>query len=136
MNPLDRLCQSVDQANRAWTGCCWPTQFGPGRLNLEGTQSRHALLLAAATRGDESAQWRAAARWLAGVEADAAAARQHATVARRALCDGQFETAIVELTSAAKLEEKYSVLTHYRVCRQQSMALAVNDVDLSITDTT
>jgi hypothetical protein len=78
MNDVNEPLKVVPEQSRPcdpWTGCDWPTEFGPMKLDLNGIRSRQALTVASATRGAESEQWRLAAIWLATVESDAARAR-------------------------------------------------------------
>ena len=119
MNPLDDLRDAIDHANGAWTGCCWRTEFGPLRLDLDGTRSRHAALLAAATRGDEAQQWKAAARWLSQVEADARSACRRSREAIEFAERGEFHEASRWLAMAAGLQAKYPMVKYYEICRDR-----------------
>lgn len=119
MNPMDDLRDAIDYANEAWTGCCWRTEFGPMRLDLDGTRSRHAALLAVATRGDEADQWKAAARWLSQVESDARAACQRSRQAIESAERGDFLEASRWLAMAAALQARYPMVNHYARCRDQ-----------------
>ena len=90
-----------------WVGCDWPTEFGPGRLNLQSMTADQAALLVRATGGWESSQWREAARFLAQVESDAKAARRAAAIARDHALAGQLHDALAHAQRACELERRY-----------------------------
>src|SRR5262249_10858215 len=71
-----------------WSGCDWPTQFGATGLNLCALTAAQALLMARATAGVESADWRAAAQWLAEVETAARQAEASASQAALLAAEG------------------------------------------------
>lgn len=68
-----------------WKGCHWRTSFGPTGLDLNGFASSQALVLARATSGEESSQWKAAATWLKQLESDAQEAEKLASRAMAAI---------------------------------------------------
>ncbi len=94
------------QASGGWTGCDWPMQFGKLGLNLCGLKSSHAALMARATSGEESCEWRRAAKWLAQVEQDA---RQAEAAAQAALgfADEHPAEALRCAEDACRLESQY-----------------------------
>lgn len=96
----------------AWTGCDWPTEFGPLRLNLCEIRSRQARTAASATRGPESQQWLEAAQWLESVEKDAEAHRQLLNQDNRARQRGKTVEVERLQKSAAEIEAKYP--QHFR----------------------
>jgi hypothetical protein len=104
-----------------WTGCDWPTRFGTTGLDLNGLTAAQALLMARATAGAESADWRAAARWLDEVEADARKAEEAASRAARLAADGRLVEAAEQAKLACALEGRYR---EERVWRQLYDALA------------
>jgi hypothetical protein len=91
-----------------WTGCSWPTQFGNGKLNLEGLKSSQAALMAGSTSGKERADWLEATRWLEQVERDAREAEKEAESARDLAILGQLEQARAHVERACQLESKYT----------------------------
>jgi hypothetical protein len=126
---MDDLRDAIDHANEAWTGCCWRTEFGPLRLDLDGTRSRHAALLAAATRGEEAEQWKAAARWLSLVEADARSACQRSRQAIEFAERGETREASRWLAMAATLQGRYPMVNHYQLCRDRFESFIMLDFE-------
>lgn len=116
--PPDLLRRLADEARSGWLGCDWPTSFGKRNLELSGLRSRHALLAAKATRGDEAACWLEAAKWLETVENDAAEAASLADQALRSNeAAGSLEP-IDCLLRAERLEAKYRDPVVYRKLRE------------------
>jgi hypothetical protein len=76
-------------------------------------------LLAAATRGDEAQQWKAAARWLSQVEADARSACRRSREAIEFAEQGEFHEASRWLAMAAALQAKYPMVNYYELCRDR-----------------
>lgn len=114
----ETLEETLSQATQ-WKGCDWVTEFGPRKLNLYGLRSRHALLASKATRGEEAVAWKEAARWLEGVERDAARASD---IAHRALCAAKinrFAPAIEWLREAESLEQPHPLPQRYRLLRER-----------------
>ena len=103
----DDILQAFLRGRDRWAGCDWPTRFGPTGLNLCELTSSQALLMARATAGAEAAEWRAAAHWLAEVEAAAREAEQEATRAARLAAEGQLTEAAERARSALDLEARY-----------------------------
>ena len=67
----EEIRQAFLRGRNRWAGCDWPTRFGPSGLDLCALTAAQALLMARAMAGAEAAERRAAAQWLAEVEADA-----------------------------------------------------------------
>ena len=63
--------------------------------------------MARATAGAEAAEWRAAAQWLAEVEAAARTAEEEASRAARLAAEGQLFEAAERARSALELEARY-----------------------------
>jgi hypothetical protein len=99
--------RAFHQSAGKWTGCDWPTQFGKSGLNLYGLKAKQAALLARATSGLESADWRAAVEWLDQVERDAQAAQVMAGEALTCARNGNAAGALFHAQNACDLEAKY-----------------------------
>ncbi|MGQ0635989.1 MAG: hypothetical protein ACT4QC_15365 [Planctomycetaceae bacterium] len=91
-----------------WKGCCWPTEFGDRKLNLDGLKSSHAELMAGATSGSERASWRGAATWLQRVEEDAGEAEKRAELAAKLAVLGDLDRARAYAEEACVLESRYT----------------------------
>ena len=79
---MEEVTRAFDQAVGTWTGCDWPTVFGPARLDLNGITAAEAETLAVETDGlPEGEHWAAAARWLDELERLAARAEREAVLA-------------------------------------------------------
>ncbi len=74
------IVRAFEEAAGTWTGCDWPTRFGKAGLDLDGWSAAEAQAAAEEHRGmpAEETNWRAAARWLAGVEQFARRAEEEA----------------------------------------------------------
>jgi hypothetical protein len=103
----DDILQAFLRGRNRWAGCDWPTRFGTTGLNLCSLTSAQALLMARATAGAESAEWRAAAQWLAEVETAAREAEEEASRAARLATEGQLAEAAERARSALDLEARY-----------------------------
>ncbi|HEX5270799.1 MAG TPA: hypothetical protein VFW33_09945 [Gemmataceae bacterium] len=103
----DEILKAFLRGRSRWAGCDWPTRFGATGLNLCTLTAAQALLMARATAGAESAEWRAAAVWLSEVEAAARAAEQEASRAARLAAEGQFAEAAERARRALDLESRY-----------------------------
>jgi hypothetical protein len=103
----DEIQTAYLRGRARWAGCDWPTRFGAYSLNLCALTSAQALLMSRATAGAESAEWRAAAHWLAEVETAARAAEEEASRAARLVAEGQFAEAAERARSALALESRY-----------------------------
>ena len=103
----ETIIEIYEKLRDQWTGCTWATEFGAARLNLRGVTCRQAALLARATSGEESVNWREAAEYLAKVEADAAAARVEAGLAAHKADAGSLPEALVHAERACNLERPY-----------------------------
>ena len=99
-----------DRLEGQWAGCDWPTEFGPGRLNLQAITSEQAAMMGRATSGSESSQWREAAVFLAHVERDAEAARDAALQAREEAAAGRLREALEHAGRACEIERRYHKL--------------------------
>jgi hypothetical protein len=106
MTPAE-IKQAFHSGAGRWTGCDWPTQFGLMGLDLCGLTARQARLMAGATAGAESADWRAAATWLAEVEADARQAEDAARRAAQLAAEGRLAEAAEQALAACELEGRY-----------------------------
>jgi hypothetical protein len=83
-----------DEATGKWTGCDWPTAFGPRRLNLQGWTSDGAETLAlAAGVPEEREAWEQAADWLREIERRAKLAESEASQAVADARDGKWNEA-------------------------------------------
>ena len=99
---LNGITTAYQHGRGRWSRCDWPTSFGRSGLDLNGLESSQALLLARATAGRESADWRAAAQWLREIEeaAEQAELEAHLATAGR-LCDAlRHAQRAVELSAA------------------------------------
>jgi hypothetical protein len=107
--PLSRtqITRKFRQIARSWTGCDWPIQFGKLGLNLNGLKSAQATLMAGATSGEESAEWRRAAKWLAGVEHEALQAERLARNAVDLAVRRCPHEAVEAIEHACHIEAKY-----------------------------
>jgi hypothetical protein len=103
----DSITQAFLNGVGRWCGCVWPTRFGATGLDLRGLTAEQALLLARATAGAEAADWHAAARWLAEVEADARRAEEAASLAARLAGEGHVAEAVKLIRAACDLEGRY-----------------------------
>jgi hypothetical protein len=106
MAPEEILQAFLGGAGR-WTGCDWPTRFGGMGLDLRGLTARQARLMAGATAGAEAADWRAAAQWLAQVEAHARQAEEAAQRAAQLAAEGRLAEAAAQARAARELEGRY-----------------------------
>ncbi len=103
----DEILRAFLSGRGRWVGCDWPTRFGARELDLCALTAAQALLMARATAGEESADWRAAVSWLGEVEA---AARQAEVEARRAAAlatEGRLTEALDRARAAVELEGRY-----------------------------
>ena len=107
MNDDDEIAPAFLSGKGRWTGCDWPTRFGALGLDLCALTAKQARLMASATAGAEAADWRAAARWLAEVEADAQRAQEAATRAARLAAEGRLAEAAEQARAACDLEGRY-----------------------------
>jgi hypothetical protein len=103
----DEILRAFLQGCGQWTGCNWPTHFGTTGLDLCQIMSGQARLMARATSGSEAADWRAAAHWLAEVEATALRAEDEAHRAAQLAADGHFADAELHAQTALDLEGRY-----------------------------
>lgn len=106
VNSIQEFFRSIE-AEGAWSGCDWETEFGVTGLNLNGMKSRQCKLLANATSGTESLDWEAAEKWLRKVERAAAKAKQHAVAAVKAASNKNWDKALTSIESAVEIESQY-----------------------------
>ncbi|KAA5541775.1 hypothetical protein FYK55_16315 [Roseiconus nitratireducens] len=114
---LQAFQTSIQEAQSAWRGCVWPTEFGPLKLNLCGLRSRQAALAANALRGAERRCWQEAACWLSRVERDADRAAALASLAVQSFNSGNLDLAQRLLAQAARIECQYRTESFYARCR-------------------
>jgi hypothetical protein len=110
----DAIMQAFLGGRSRWVGCDWPTRFGAADLNLCALTSAQAGLMARATAGAEAANWRAAAEWLAEVEAAAREAEDEASRAVHLAAQGHLEEAAERARAALDLEGRYRPATVWR----------------------
>jgi hypothetical protein len=88
------LARAYEEAARTWTGCDWPTSFGPARLDLQNWTAAAARDRAShSPDATEKECWTAAAHWLAEVERKAKQAEGQAALAVAAAKDGKWQQA-------------------------------------------
>lgn len=104
---LDDVNNAYRQGTRRWSGCDWPTTLGHCRLDVNGLASAHATLMARATAGRESTDWRAAARWLKEVEEAARQAEIEAKLAVHLATSGQVPEALRHAQRAVEVAGVY-----------------------------
>jgi hypothetical protein len=98
------LC-AYKEAVGTWTGCDWPTVFGPAGLDLEGVSAAEAETLAVESLGTAEAEsWVAAAKWLDEVESRARQAEREAALAVTAANAGAWAEAVGHARKAWALE--------------------------------
>jgi hypothetical protein len=107
MESVELMKEALHNAQAAWEGCDWDTDFGRRRANLRGLRSRQARIAARATRGTESAYWREVDRFLDMVEKDAQQAGEIAAEAVTQWCQGDLSAALSRLDDAIALEALY-----------------------------
>jgi hypothetical protein len=102
---LEAVVRAYEEASGTWTGCDWPTSFGPDRLDLNGVSATGAREMATRTAGrPEAAYWAEAAGWAAEVEHRAEQAEREAALAVAAATAGAWEEAIGHARKAWGLE--------------------------------
>jgi hypothetical protein len=93
------------KATGTWTGCDWPTVFGPVGLNLMGVEVAEAETLALDSAGTPEGKWWAAAvAWLKLVEHHAQQAESEAALAVKAGNAGHWHEAIQHASKAWAFE--------------------------------
>jgi len=85
---LAEILRVYEEAAGTWTGCDWPTVFGPTGLDLEGWTAAKAGAYAALVDWEERAVWEEAARWLEEIERRAEEAEAEAEMAIRTATAG------------------------------------------------
>ncbi len=119
------ITSAFEQARGKWTGCHWSTQFGSRGLNLQGLKSSQAALMARSTAGRESADWKAAMRWLEQVERDAREAERQAGIAADLASQGRIDQALEHAQRACDLELNYNE-SHLWQPLQKAVAAALH----------
>jgi hypothetical protein len=103
--PIEEVLSAYKEAVGMWTGCDWPTVFGPARLDLKDITAAEAEALAVETAGTADGEtWEAAAKWLAEVESRARQAEREGALAVAAVNAGAWEDAINHARKAWSLE--------------------------------
>ena len=114
---MDKVAPALAAASGKWTGCDWPTQFGPSRLDLRGVRSSQAILMATATAGSEASDWRNAVTWLKCVEQDARQAESEAQTAVHLARSGKLRDALQCADRACAIEAHYRTPHTWRPLR-------------------
>jgi hypothetical protein len=97
----EAIAREFEDATGTWTGCDWPTAFGPRGRDLEGwTPALAERAAAEAKRPEEAEDWRAAARWLAQVEERARRAEAEAARAVEDALAGEWDAAVTHARRA------------------------------------
>ncbi|NLF70292.1 MAG: hypothetical protein GX575_14730 [Candidatus Anammoximicrobium sp.] len=104
---VDDVTNAYQQAAGRWSNCDWPTAFGRSSLDLNGLKSSQATLLARATAGRESEEWRAAARWLGEIEEAARQAEVEAKAAMHLATAGRLPEALRHAQRAVEISGAY-----------------------------
>jgi hypothetical protein len=88
---LEEVREAFEAATGNWTGCDWPTSFGPASLDLNGWMAFEAAAMACeCATAEERKRWEAAAQWLAEVERIARKAEGEAALAVAAAGAGKW----------------------------------------------
>ncbi len=107
-NPMIRhVYQAYSNAKGHWLGCNWHTRFGIQQRDLCGLRSHQVALLAEATTGAESGEWKEACEYLKHIENDAAKAECFAQASILAVREGHLQKAVDWIELALSLERKY-----------------------------
>jgi hypothetical protein len=102
---LEEVGRAYEAGTGTWTGCDWPTHFGPTGLNVGGWTAAEAEAVAAEMVGTEEGEvWSAAARWLAGVQISARQAEAQGGLAVAAARAGKWGEALAHAQRAWALE--------------------------------
>jgi hypothetical protein len=101
---LKDILRSYEEAAGTWTGCDWPTVFGPAGLNLEGWTAAEAETQAVEVDRTERPDWEAAAEWLELVEQRAEQAETEAEQAVKAASTSSWSEAAFHAHLASALE--------------------------------
>ena len=109
--PIDERLVQVHEVfhriSKCWTGCHWPTEFGPLKLQLQNIRAYQALMLANATCGEEANQWNAASKWLIDTERAANCALQAGELAVACLSCGRWQQAWSAIEIACSIQIGY-----------------------------
>jgi hypothetical protein len=85
--------RAYGEAAGAWSGCDWPTVFGPAALDLQGWTAAEAEARAVEAPAAGRKDWEAAARWLRELERRAEEAEAAGELAVRAAASGDWAQA-------------------------------------------
>jgi hypothetical protein len=99
------VVRAYEAAAGTWSGCDWPTQFGNNDLDLNGWTAAEAESMSVEAEDPEEVEdWTAAARWLAGVEHNAAEAEAQAALTVAAVNAHEWSEALEHARRAVLLE--------------------------------
>jgi hypothetical protein len=102
---MKEIAHAFEQAVGTWTGCDWPTVFGPSKLNLQDWTASEAETKAVETAGLERGDdWLVAAKWLERVEQRAEKAEAEAALAVAAANADAWPEAVQHARQAWSLE--------------------------------
>jgi len=101
---LEEITRAYLEAAGTWSGCDWPTVFGPAELNLRGWTAAEAEAHALEVGREERKDWEAAALWLREVERRAQEAESEAEKAVAAAGAGDWRKAAEHARRAWMLE--------------------------------
>ncbi len=102
---IDAILRAYEAGAWTWTGCDWPTTFGPAALDLNDVRTSEAQLLSVeAADSDEGEAWAKAANWLYEVETRARQAECEAALAVAAANAGAWDEAVGHARKAWELE--------------------------------
>lgn len=101
---LEEVLRVYEEAAGTWTGCDWPTSFGPAMLDLEGCTATEAEARSLEVNRDERSRWEEAARWIAEVERRAESAEVEAEMAVRMASAADWAAAAEHARRAWNLE--------------------------------
>jgi hypothetical protein len=119
---LPEITRTYQRTIGAWAGCDWAVRFGKLGLNLNGLKSAQADLMAGATAGEESAEWRRAAKWLARLEQDAQRAETCGRTAVDLVSRQNLHQALESAEAACRIEAKYHVQLVWQALRDSIAA--------------
>jgi hypothetical protein len=105
---MAEIQRAYQEGTGTWSGCDWPTKFGKTGLDLQGWYAAEARVMAEKSfpslDAAMTADWVAAARWLAQVEEHAKQAQACAAAAVSAASDGLWREALQLAQRAWALE--------------------------------
>jgi hypothetical protein len=102
---MEEVARAYEEATGTWTGCDWPTVFGPTRLDLQDVTGAEAEAKAVESIGPANRKaWAEAALWLREVERRAEQAEKQASLAVAAANAGEWREAVKHAQRAWALE--------------------------------